>query len=459
MKSLLSIFIMLQLTILVSCSNDWLEERSNKSLVVPNSLNDLQALLDNTDYMNGNHLGGGVLPDMGENGSDDYLLSDNVWNNMNVVYKNAYIWNSDIFEGYTSLDWNRPYLTVFYANTVLDELMNIEPAQHEINEFNNIKGSALFYRANAFFHLAQVFARPYSRETAEEDLGIALRLTSDFNVITTRASISDTYSRILEDLDEALILLPDRPLYKTRPSKAAVYGLRARLYLVMGDYENALANAEACLALQDDLMNFNSINVTANLPFPRFGIEIVFDASIVSNLAMQNHIVSPELYDLYDLNDLRRTAYFRVVSGNLKFKGSYIRSQFVFFGGIATDEIYLIKAECHARLNDIPIAMSTLDLLLENRYIIENGISSYSPFQPSSQSEAIDIILNERRKELPFRGLRWMDLRRLNGEGRNIVLRRVVNGMEYLLEPNSPKYIYPIPNDVINASGIQQNVR
>lgn len=457
MKKLLTPILICLIIFFSACGSEWLDERSDKSLVVPTTLADLQAMLDNTPYMTGNHQGG-VLPEMGQNGSDDYFLTDNVWNSINIVYKNAYVWASDIYEGNSSFDWNTPYRTVFYANTVLSHLDEIVPENYQLNEYASIKGSTLFYRANAFFHLAQIFSKPYSI-SAHTDLGIPLRLDPDFNIPTRRSTIFETYERILNDLDEALTLLPELPVYKTRPSKAAVFGLKSRIYLVMQDYENALVNAEECLNLQGDLLDFNSIDVNANLPFPRFGIEVIFDSSLIYGLAMDNHIVSPDLYDLYEVNDLRRNAYFREIFGERKFKGSYIRSQSVLFGGIATDEVILIKSECHARLGQIQPAMLSLNMLLENRYVKDNGISTYNPIEVNSQTEALDLILIERRKELPFRGLRWMDLRRLNLEGRGITLSRVVNGTEYVLEPNSSRYTYPIPDNVILATGIEQNVR
>lgn len=455
-----AILVIITSVLVLGCSKDWLEERADKSIVVPSTLADLQALLDNSDYMNGNNLIGGVLPDMGENATDDYYLKEAVWNTLLVAYKNAYIWNKDIFEdNVNSEDWNRPYKVVFYANTILDILEEMTPEQSEKTEYDNIKGSALFHRANAFFHLAQVFAKPYNVTTAGNDPGIPLRLTSDFNIETSRATIKETYDQIIADLKVAEALLPDQPRYKTRPSKAAVYGLNARMYLVMGEYSKALNNAEKCLEIQNTLLDLNTINVNANLPFVRFGPEVIFDASILSGVALLSHIVSPDLYKSYDSNDLRKTAYFRVISGELKFKGSYSRSQYVLFGGLATDEMYLIKSECLARADKIDLAMVTLQTLLESKYVKQNGISTFVPNTPTNKNDALDVIFSERRKELPFRGLRWMDLRRLNLEGKNIVLKREIGGKEYILEPNSDRYTYPIPENVIMASGIKQNPR
>ncbi|SEM08104.1 hypothetical protein SAMN05216436_101351 [bacterium A37T11] len=56
-----------------------------------------------------------------------------------------------------------------------------------------------------------------------------------------------------------------------------------------------------------------------------------------------------------------------------------------------------------------------------------------------------------------MRGLRWMDIKRLNKEGANITLTRNLNGQIYTLPPNDPRFALPIPEDVIDLSGMQQN--
>ena len=63
----------------------------------------------------------------------------------------------------------------------------------------------------------------------------------------------------------------------------------------------------------------------------------------------------------------------------------------------------------------------------------------------------------ERRKELIFRGLRWIDIKRLNLEGANIEQRRFLDGKEYILEPNSNRYALPLPDDIIRLTWMEQN--
>ncbi len=50
-----------------------------------------------------------------------------------------------------------------------------------------------------------------------------------------------------------------------------------------------------------------------------------------------------------------------------------------------------------------------------------------------------------------------MDIKRLNKEGKNISLKRKVNNVEHILLPNASYYALPLPSDIINSSGIEQN--
>ena len=125
------------------------------------------------------------------------------------------------------------------------------------------------------------------------------------------------------------------------------------------------------------------------------------------------------------------------------------------FTGLATDEIYLIKAECLARKNQVSEALTVLNTLLENRY----KTGEFVPLSAATPTEALNKILLERRKELVWRSLRWTDLKRLNKEGANITLYREINSNHYTLPPNDPKYVFPIPDDEILLSNIDQNNR
>jgi hypothetical protein len=60
--------------------------------------------------------------------------------------------------------------------------------------------------------------------------------------------------------------------------------------------------------------------------------------------------------------------------------------------------------------------------------------------------EILKFILQERKKELYMRGLRWDDLRRLNKESENaITLIRKIDDESFILEPKDPRWVWPIP--------------
>ncbi len=140
-------------------------------------------------------------------------------------------------------DWNLPYQQVFYANLVLEGLPGVSTDSISGPHWNDLKGSACFIRAYAFYNLAQVFAAAYNGASAASDPGIPLRLSSDVNAVSTRASVKSTYDQILSDLRQASSLLPSMIPFTNlnRPSKPAALAMLARVYLSMGAYQQALA--------------------------------------------------------------------------------------------------------------------------------------------------------------------------------------------------------------------------
>ena len=121
--------------------------------------------------------------------------------------------------------------------------------------------------------------------------------------------------------------------------------------------------------------------------------------------------------------------------------------------GICTSELYITRAECYARANEIDKAMKDLNDLLINRW--KSG--SYIPYTAATKEEALEIILKERKKELVCRGLRWMDIRRLNQEGANITITRKVGDQLYQLTPGDLRFTSQIPQVLVLDYGYVQN--
>jgi starch-binding outer membrane protein, SusD/RagB family len=446
-----------------SCHKGFLDAKPSTNLEVPTTLSDFQALLDNTTVF-------GLVPTLGEASADNYFFTYPYWQTLDTREKNAYVWTVDIFQGQGGQqDWNTPYQQVFYANVVLDGLGS-QPSQDSVAEWNALEGAALFFRAFAFYNIAQVFAPLYADSLINMPLGIPLRLHADINTPSTRSTIGQTYQQIIRDLDSAELFLPagEPNAYRNRPIRLAAQALLARVYLSMRKYPRARAYADSALQAYSTLIDYNTLDTLNPFPIILLNAETLYQASFLGvsvasapyPLALAggfypNTRIDSGLMHSYDPNDLRR-----IVCYNYKpldasdLKGSYAAS-FIPFGGLATDELYLIRAECAARDSDANSAMADIDSLLSKRW----RTGTFPGYTVGSAREALDTVLLERRKELAFRGLRWTDLRRLNAEGANDTLTRNLNGTLYTLAPNSSLYVLPIPPDVISLSAIAQNVR
>jgi tetratricopeptide (TPR) repeat protein len=446
------------MVLLLSCNKDFLKENSRTDLDEPNSVKDLWALLDNDNVMNS-------APVMGELSSDNYYISYEYWQSLSLKHEqNCYIWAKDIFQGQqNSDDWSRCYAQVYYANSVIEKLREIPGSSSGNIEMKAILGSALFYRANAFFNLAQVFAPAYDSSTAASDLGLPIRTRSNIHEKVERHTVKQTYDSILSYLDRAenLVYPNIQFAYKNRVSKPAVLALKARVYLSMGAYAQAGEYANKVLALYDSLLNYNELNSTLTLPFTRENKEVIFQSQFHFNTRIMASFVYPDvlidsvLLGMYDSTDLRLT-YFYISQFPEKYnmKGNYSGTVFP-FAGLATDELYLIRAEANAISGKTADAINDINQLLENRYVA----GTFTPLTPGTPADVLQLVRNERRKELAFRGLRWSDLRRYNREGANITLQRVLNGTTYTLPPNSKLYVLPLPPEVITLGGLVNNDR
>ncbi|MBN9382779.1 MAG: RagB/SusD family nutrient uptake outer membrane protein [Chitinophagaceae bacterium] len=451
--------------LLNSCKkqDNYLNVKRNLSDVSPSTLSDLQAVLDDPDAMNT------PFPTIGFAGTDNFYITDANFGAIPAVHAAAYLWAKDIYQqiaGFSD-DWDIPYGAIAHVNIVLDGLAKIDENQGNKNLFDNVRGSALFYRAFLFYSIAQIYCKPLDSATFKTDLGIVLRLTSDVNPKSTRSTVKETYDQIINDIKTAIPLLPVTPAYKTRPSQSSANALLAKVYLSIKDYENAALYSSKSLETFNGLLDYNSslVKPTKRTPFPAYAAnpEISFNATnqgvgailVFPRINLAN--VDTVLYGLYDINDLRRACYYNSpFPGTIYFRGSYCTTG-QGFNGIATNEVYLIHSESNARLGKLSIALDDLNTLLVNRY----KTGTFTPLNIQDADSLLATILVERRKELAFTGqTRWEDLRRLNKDPRFAkTLTRISNGVTYTLPPNDPRYVLPIPDQEIQLSGIPQNVR
>ncbi len=125
--------------------------------------------------------------------------------------------------------------------------------------------------------------------------------------------------------------------------------------------------------------------------------------------------------------------------------------------GLDVPEVMLTKAECLARTGKTSEAMEVLNTLRKKRF----APADYQDLSAANADDALQIVLDERRRELMSRWIRFFDQKRLNKEARFAkTVTRVFLGETFTLEPNSNRYVFPIATNYINLNPeIVQNPR
>ncbi|MFD2201812.1 RagB/SusD family nutrient uptake outer membrane protein [Shivajiella indica] len=437
-----NILIVTIISICLMACQEFLDSKPRLDLEVPESLDELLALLSAEQRMNQ-----GALIDI--IASDDfYHTREFIESQDNPLYFNAYkrLLTPDMYADAIQPEWTTLYTQIYTANFCLQQLELTTRTAENGSDWDFVKGFALFTRAYAYSELLKVFAAKPSPQT-ELQISIPLVLKADINTIEEFAPLGKVYSQIFMDLEEAAPLLPDTPGIRTRGSKSAVHALAARVYLSMNEFTKALKHIDESLKIDNTLMDFNSLNPALNFPVGLGSPEYVyykFSGTYSQLNSNPEARIDTLLYRSYEENDLRKTVYFFInPAGNINFKGQFTgRSNY--FTGLSVSESLLIKAECEARLGNMEAAFETLNTLLESRYMS----GTFEPFNPSDFEDPLGFILWERRKELLFRGLRWSDLKRYLGDRKEFFpLKRVLDNQIIEMDRSPEAFVFPIPQE------------
>lgn len=433
---------------LIGCS-DFLDDKPDLKISEPTSLEDFQALMNELYVFQ-------TSPAEGELSADDLFLTSDKFESLGCQTEwDLYLWQDGPMNDpcYHKIGWTASYEAIYIANTVIEGLGRYTGTKNL--KYNDVLGQAYLNRALHYLELAVIWTDVYSTAKADVQLGLPLRLVPDFTQKSVRSNLKETYEQVIADLLHAYEILPDITTTKMRPTKDAALAILARAYLLMGDYKNAFKYAEECLSGKE-LIDYNNISKSPVFPFDRLeNQEMIFERYLSGKLSLYPGYyanVNRELFELYNVNDLRKELFFKIeADGNITFRGSYGGGNLANFSGASVDEVHLISAECAIRLGNSKKAMELMELFVSKRYV-QNS-------QQLLVENLLDRIVLERRKQLIFRGLRFSDIKRYNAMGGNISLKRIIRGKDYYLAPNDPKFTLLIPWDIIKLSGMQQNIR
>ena len=401
------------------------------------------------------------LPDVAEGTATPGL------NSVDQSIRNLYLFKKEVFgDAQDDGFWFASYNRIYYYNTVIDNIMNADGSDEQ--QKLSIRAEALISRALEYLYLVNGYAKYYDVRTAESDPGVPLILDEDISKKNlVRASVKDVYAQIQSDLQTALPNLPMQAKGNAfRASKAAGYGVLAKMYLYMGNYAEALKAANTVLEMNNSLLDLKKYAVVkpqssigrTNVPQDIDNPENIYIKFAPYVYGLSSKVFgSDELISLFSEDDMRLQVYFtknfRNIPTDKYVWAPYLRANLA----VSSPEIYLIAAECEAREGSIERAIALINKLRDNR------IKNNTDIVATDRNDALQKVLEERRRELAMSGMvRYIDLKRLNQESQFAkTVTHVTGEGTFSLEPNSPLYVLPIPAKVMrfNKNSMKQNER
>jgi len=302
--------------------------------------------------------------------------------------------------------WADFYNYIYQANLALEGLTNSSSLKESVRK--KLCGEALFVRAFCYFYLVNLYR------------DVPLLLSSDYKVNAThsRTAVLTVYAQIVNDLNDAIALLPTEfpgadletlVADRLRPTVWAAKALLARVYLYTGAYDKALKAADTVLNRTDlfDTVPLESV-------FLKNSREAIWQLQPVKNnytadaylfLVDTMAACSASLRRAFEAGDRRVDSwmmdgypfkYRNVTPGNNS-------SEYLMV--IRIGELYLIRAEAKVHLGDLKAAIADLNVIRKRA-----GLNKYAT---GTQIQVLDAIMQERRVELFSEwGHRWFDLKR-----------------------------------------------
>ena len=465
MKNVTTILAICVVVMLTGC-NDYLDIKP-KGEKIPTTVSDYETLLNYESVQKVSdtypaYLTDDVfLPDVAEGTATPGL------NSVDQSIRNLYLFKKEVFgDAQDDGFWFASYNRIYYYNTVIDNIMNADGSDEQ--QKLSIRAEALISRALEYLYLVNGYAKHYDVRTADTDPGVPLILDEDISKKDlVRASVKDVYAQIQSDLQAALPNLPAQPKGNAfRASKAAGYGILAKMYLYMGNYAEALKAANAVLEMNNSLLDLKKYAVVkaqssigrTNVPQDIDNPENIYIKFAPYVYGLSSKVFgSDELISLFSEDDMRLQVYFtknfRNIPTDKYVWAPYLRANLA----VSSPEIYLIAAECEAREGSIERAIALINKLRDNR------IKNNTDIVATDRNDALQKVLEERRRELAMSGMvRYIDLKRLNQESQFAkTVTHVTGEGTFSLDPNSPLYVLPIPAKVMrfNKNSMKQNER
>ena len=444
-----------------------------------------------------------LLPDL----QADFVYAVNGYTN---TYGDIWRWdilatNSQITSVYGAL-----YDVIGRCNFLLANVDKVRENIYNDEDFDRLEqycGEAYFARALAYSELIKLFCKAYdSDEMAEEALGVVLRKEYYSTDSLKRASLKDSYQFVIEDLERAeeYLQLTDEEeedetlTFYSSPyfSIYTVYALRARVALYMKDYKNAieyssllidakdrfaLSSASEIYTTMTDYLSYTNKSISYYEYMWRYNLstESIWQVGFTTTSYggalgsvffnwdfysyKPDYVPAQWVLELYASNDMRYDVFFtQVTTGHSHgltwpLLAKYWGNQELFDAAqllhvsepqvFRLAEQYLIRAEAYAQQKDYSKASKDIEELRKARY-------SSNATATLTADNAMDIIEEERVKELYMEGFRLQDLKRWHkGFERKPQEQSLSNGSSLKVEADDDLFVWPIPQHELESPG------
>ncbi|MGQ7852612.1 RagB/SusD family nutrient uptake outer membrane protein [Pedobacter sp. WC2501] len=385
------------------------------------------------------------LPDL--YASDDYLTWRGTFSTYeDIADKKIVSNNADV-----TRTWVTAYSAINTANIVLSALNVVSDADTK----SVIEGKALFIRGIMHFELVRLYALPYDASGANTNLGVpiitkAVKTIDDVNNLVARNTVAEVYVAVENDLKSAITKLA------SVDDQYAAKAFLARVYLQEGKYALARDVADDIITNSPYHLITNSLeapfrtknssegifeirqNEQSNAGTSNDGLATFYASyqnSTGGDVGRAEALVNEDFYNTFETGDKRQTEM--IYDGTGAKNGLFTKKWYSFYDNIPVcrvTEQYLIRAECNFRLGTDIGATPADDI---NTLRTRAGLGDVVP--------TLDIILNEREKELDYEGFRLHDYKRT---------KRSIGTFAY----DNPKLVFPIPDREINVNkALKQN--
>jgi starch-binding outer membrane protein, SusD/RagB family len=372
--------------------------------------------------------------------------------------------------------WARGYAAINSANILISQLQNSTVISSEL--IAQYTAEAKFIRAFSYLVLVQTFAQPYIKDNGAS-AGLPLRLnpeTSEGNNDLARSTVGEVYTQIVQDLNDAEKDLPDsystNALNSSRAHKASAIALKTRAYLIKGEFENVITEAQKLVPdappfvyAAGSVAHRLELNITTvfggsyvgpesifSLPFNNVdapdvqsSVAATYYGAVVLALNPAGILANPVLSSSTSV-DARKNLV--AIKNNQSVLAKFTKATVPYTDYIPViryAEVLLNYAEAAAETNNLDKATSLLNAVRRR----SDPSYVFTDAEIGTKDVLVNTILTERRIELLGEGFRTPDLQR---RLQILPSKSGAAGTAPAVDPAAANYIWPMPSDEISTN-------